>query len=147
MRVRTAPAVAMTLALAACAPVASTSTTVQVGATLEFDVEVASGAKEQRDGLSGRTELDEGTGMLFTFDRPGEKQVWMAGMTIPLDVAWIVDDQVLAVDTLDPRTQVDQDQCPRWTSPADADALLEVPAGSLDGIAPGALVTVESARH
>jgi len=147
VRVRTAPAVAMTLALAACAPGASTSTTVQVGATLEFDIEVASSAQEQRDGLSGRTELDEGTGMLFTFDQPGEKQVWMAGMTIPLDVAWIVDDQVLAVDTLDPCTQVDQDQCPRWTSPADVDALLEVPAGSLDGIAPGVLVTVESVRH
>ncbi|MCT2155301.1 DUF192 domain-containing protein, partial [Corynebacterium sanguinis] len=61
---------------------------------------------------------------------------------ISIDVAWIVDDQVLATDTLDPCTLTDQSQCPRWTSPAPVDALLEVPAGALDGIEPGTHVTI-----
>ena len=44
--------------------------------------------------------------------------------------------------TLDPCTLTDQSQCPRWTSPAPVDALLEVPAGALDGIEPGTHVTI-----
>lgn len=32
--------------------------------------------------------------------------------------------------------------CPRWTSPAPVDALLEVPVGALDGIEPGTHVPV-----
>lgn len=38
--------------------------------------------------------------MLFTFDHAAEQQVWMAGMAIALDVAWIKGDQVIDVLTL-----------------------------------------------
>ena len=70
-------------------------------------------------------------------------QVWMAGMRDPLDVAWIVDGQVLALDTLAPCTEPDPEQCPRWTSPSPVDSLLEVPAEALDGVVPGTAVTVQ----
>ena len=36
--------------------------------------------------------------MLFPFEERQEQQVWMAGMEISIDVAWIVDDQVLATE-------------------------------------------------
>jgi uncharacterized membrane protein (UPF0127 family) len=62
---------------------------------------------------------------------------------IPLDIAWIVDGKVLAVDTLTPCTEPNQDQCPRWTSPSAVDALLEVPAHSLATITPGMAITIE----
>lgn len=83
--------------------------------------------------------------MLFKFGTRDHHEVWMAGTTIPLDVAWIADNIVLAVDTLTPCTQTSQDSCPRWTSPAPADALLEVPAGSLRDV-PGASLTVKTLR-
>ena len=80
--------------------------------------------------------------MLFTFAGRQERHVWMAGMQTRIDAAWIVDDQVLAVETLDPCTMTDQSMCPRWTSPGDVDALLEVPAGALEGVPVGETVTI-----
>jgi uncharacterized membrane protein (UPF0127 family) len=120
---------------------ASSTTTVEVG-TLSFEVEIADTTQSQRDGLSGREDLPEGTGMLFPFAEPKQRQVWMAGMKTSIDIAWIVNNQVLSVDTLPPCLLVDQGQCPKWSSPDLADALLEVPAGSLEGILPGTSVTL-----
>lgn len=137
---------------AAVAPVGATGCTqsepvsaiVRIGPVpVEFRVEVARTADQQRGGLVGRDSLSEGTGMLFQFGSRSEHPVWMAGMTIPLDIAWIVDGKVLAVDTLTPCTEPDQDQCPRWTSPSAVDALLEVPAHSLTNVTPGMSVTIE----
>ncbi|WP_367645941.1 DUF192 domain-containing protein [Paenarthrobacter ureafaciens] len=143
MKVPRTSAAALATLLTGCAAMPQSSTAVvSIGAGAEFQVELARTAEEQRNGLSGRPELSEGTGMLFTFGNRAERQVWMAGMAVPIDVAWIVDDQVLALDTLDPCTKTDRDQCPRWTSPGDVDALLEVPAGALDGIETGTAVTV-----
>ncbi|MGW9114505.1 DUF192 domain-containing protein [Microbacterium sp. NPDC055683] len=143
MRARTTVLVALVAVLAGCAPTPTTPTAhVEVGAGLEFRVEVAATPQAQRDGLSGRAALSEGTGMLFTFDDRAQREVWMAGMQVPIDVAWIVDGQVLSINTLDPCTLTEQEQCPRWTSPGDVDALLEVPAHALDGIEPGTSVTI-----
>lgn len=117
---------------------------VRIGpAPVEFRVEVAETADQQRAGLSGRDELSAGTGMLFRFGSRSEQQVWMAGMKFPLDVAWLADDRVVAVDTLAACAETDENACPRWTSPSPVDALLEVPAHSLTAVVPGMAVTVE----
>jgi len=140
-----ASAITLTIAIAAgCSPAPDTPTAVvSIDGGHEFHVELATTPDQQRDGLSGRDALSEGTGMLFQFDEPAaEREVWMAGMEIPIDVAWIAGDQVAAVDTLEPCSYTDQAQCPRWTSPGPVDALLEVPAGSLEEITPGAPVTI-----
>lgn len=143
MRARWPVLAALTAALSACASTtgAPPDAMVDVGPTLEFGVAVARTAEEQRQGLSGG-DVSEGTGMLFVFDDATQRQVWMAGMRQSLDIAWIVEDQVLAVNTLDPCTRTDQETCPQWTSPDPVDALLEVPAGALDGIEPGTAVAI-----
>jgi uncharacterized membrane protein (UPF0127 family) len=137
--------VTLTVAIAAgCSPAPDTPTAVvSIDGGHEFHVELATTPDQQRDGLSGRDALSQGTGMLFQFDRPAQHEVWMAGMKIPIDVAWISNGHVLAVDTLEPCTTNDQAQCPRWTSPSPADALLEVPAGSLEEITPGTAITIQ----
>ena len=132
-----AGALVQAIALVACAP---ETHALKIGDT-EFQVEVAETEQAQRAGLSGRRKLPEGTGMLFVFAGKQEQQVWMAGMQVSLDIAWLVDGRVLAVDTLDPCDIEDQEQCPRWTSPAPIDALLEVPAGELAGVEPGERVS------
>ncbi|MDN5803020.1 MAG: DUF192 domain-containing protein [Microlunatus sp.] len=130
--------------LAGCTSSRPVLATVQIGPVpVEFRVEVAQTAEQQRDGLSGRAELSAGTGMLFRFGRRGEQQVWMVGMRFPLDIAWIADGKVVAVDTLTPCTEADDNDCLRWTSPSQVDALLEVPAHSLTTVVPGMAVTVE----
>lgn len=127
-----------------CAPSPPTFAAVRIGPTpVEFRVEVARTAEQQRDGLSGRDELSAGTGMLFRFGSRSEQQVWMAGMKFPLDIAWIADGKVVAIDTLTACTETDQNACPRWTSPSPVDALLEVPAHSLISVVPGMAAAVE----
>lgn len=117
---------------------------VRIGpAPVEFRVEVAETADQQRDGLSGRDELSAGTGMLFRFSSRSEQQVWMAGMRFPLDIAWIADGKVVAIDTLPACTEADENVCPRWTSPSPVDTLLEAPAHSLTTVVAGMAVTVE----
>ena len=146
-RMLTAVATAVLLtggATAACGATPPVQAVVLVGSSrTEFRVDVAQTAGQQREGLSRRTSLAAGTGMLFHFGTRDHHDVWMAGTTIPLDVAWIADNTVLAVDTLQPCIQPNQDTCPRWTSPSPADALLEVPAHSLRDVAPGSAVTVK----
>lgn len=127
MRAHAAAAVALVGLLAGCA-----STPPEPATAL-----VALGS-----GLAGRSELSEGQGMLFSFASQSERQVWMAGMKFPIDVAWIADHHVVAVQTLEPCTEAEQDRCPRWTSPNDVDALLEVRAGALAGIDAGTVVTI-----
>lgn len=144
MRAHAAAAVALSALLAGCAstPPESATALVALGPALEFQVDHARTADEQRTGLAGRSELSEGQGMLFSFASQSERQVWMAGMKFPIDVAWIADHRVIAVQTLEPCTEADQDRCPRWTSPNDVDALLEVQAGALAGIDAGTVVTI-----
>ena len=86
MKVRAIAAAALTAALAACSAASPTTATVQVGDALTFSVEVADTEQTQRDGLSGRTSLSEGTGMLFPFEERQEQHgdmgkpiVWQTG--------------------------------------------------------------------
>ena len=89
MKVRAIAAAALTAALAACSAASPTTATVQVGDALTFSVEVADTEQTQRDGLSGRTSLSEGTGMLFPFDPPKIATFWMKNTLIPLDMIFI----------------------------------------------------------
>ncbi len=109
-----------------------------------FAVELADTANEQKEGLAGREEIPGGTGMLFQFAERAEHQMWMAGMQVPIDVAWIDDDRVIGVATLDPCTEVDQTTCPRSTAPGSATALLEVAAGALADVAAGDVVALRA---
>jgi len=126
-------AAAVVLAAAACSS-PRPEVTVEVAGEA-FAVELADTASEQKEGLAGREEISAGTGMLFTFGERAEHQMWMAGMQVPIDVAWIDGDRVIGVATLDPCTEVEQTTCPRSTAPGPATALLEVPAGALAGVA------------
>lgn len=121
--------------------------TVNVGEKLEFQVEVAGTPQQQREGLRGRQELSAGTGLLITFEPGKEREVWMAGMEIPIDIAWIADGHVLQISTLDPCTENLQSLCPRWKSPGVVDALLEVPADALNGITPGTPVSIREEQQ
>ncbi len=61
---------------------------VTIGDT-SFLVEVADTPASQRQGLSGRESLAEGTGMLFVFDKERHLTFWMKEMNFPLDMVWI----------------------------------------------------------
>ena len=126
---------------AAPSPPALAAGEVTVEPGLRFTVEIADTYDARSLGLSGRTEVPPGSGMLFVYDEQAPRSYWMAGMLVPLDLAWIADDRVLAVQTLQPC--VTDEPCPTHPSPGPVDAVLEVRAGALAGVGVGAAVTAE----
>jgi uncharacterized membrane protein (UPF0127 family) len=59
------------------------------GGVHRVEVEVAATPDSRRRGLMWRTELAEGTGMLFLFPYEEEQGFWMANTLIPLDMVFI----------------------------------------------------------
>jgi hypothetical protein len=113
---------------------------VSIGGT-SFTVEVRDTAQGRAQGLSGRAEVPPGTGMLFRYDDDAPRGYWMSGMLLPIDLAWITDGKVVAVETLQPCAA--GQPCPIHDSPGPVDAVLEVAAGALSQVEPGAAVVIE----
>jgi uncharacterized membrane protein (UPF0127 family) len=66
----------------------STISTITMGGTVvQVEVENTEASREQ--GLSGRTSLAEGSGMLFVFDAPGKYGFWMKDMNFAIDMLFI----------------------------------------------------------
>jgi len=108
-----------------------------------FAVEMATTSVEQARGLSFRTSLAEGTGMLFTFN-PGIQNFWMKDMNFPIDIIWIASGKVVG----SAENAAPEPGTPLWglrvyTSPDGVDRVLEVNAGTVarDGIKVGNVVT------
>ena len=57
--------------------------------TLRVRADVATDVISRERGLSRRTELGAGEGMLFVFEVPGVQLFWMKEMNFPIDIVWI----------------------------------------------------------
>jgi uncharacterized membrane protein (UPF0127 family) len=98
-----------------------------------FTVEVASTALEQTRGLSFRPSLGAKSGMLFIFGNGSIQTFWMKDMNFPLDMIWISGNTVVgfAQDAPAPAPGAQLWELPIYTSPANTDKVLEVPAGTV----------------
>ena len=114
---------------------------VVIDGRVTITVEVARTAQEQARGLGGRSSLLRGGGMLFPFDAAERRIFWMKGMLIPLDILWIREGKIVAIDAnvAPPRSH----ETPAIVSQV-ADTVLEVPAGFAQemGISAGQTVRV-----
>lgn len=107
----------------------------------EVQVEIAKTATEHARGLMYRTELPEGTGMLFSWTDERVRSFWMRNTCIPLDMLFLaLDGTVLGV----------QEQVPVLNDrsrsiPCPAGHVLEVNAGWVreHGVAPGMRAELE----
>ena len=110
------------------------------------DAELARTPREQRLGLAYREGLAPGTGMLFVFDRPEDRSVWMKGMRFCIDIVWIEGGRVVgAAENVCPAPPGTPDeQLPQYRSPIPVRYVLEVPAGWLasHGLGTGSPVTI-----
>ena len=117
--------------------------TITVGRA-KFDVEMATTMAEQSCGLSGRTGLGEGQGMIFLFGSGSTQNFWMKDMNFALDMIWISGNQVVgfAQDVPPPAQGAQLWELKIYTSPPNVDKVLEVPAGTVakDGIQVGDIV-------
>jgi len=109
---------------------------------LATDVDVADSALSQGKGLMFRSSIPddyalvmEVGGGLLPFPRgPSRQLVHMLFVRFPIDVVWLVDDEVTRVERMHP-----------WRSfaLAKADRILELPAGAAEGVSAGDTVVVE----
>jgi len=98
-------------------------------------VEVAASEREQRKGLMERTEVPDGTGMVFVFERAFKPCMWMKDTPAPLSVGFFDKEGALfQIEDLQPHSEVMS--CAR----APTSYALEVRQGWFDqrGIKPGA---------
>jgi len=101
--------------------------------TLATEVDRAETTLEQSRGLMFRRSIPDGYGLVFPFDGVGRRFIHMLFVRFPLDVVWLLDDEVQEVSTMRPWRSIGY---------AKADTILELPAGSADGVAEGDTVLV-----
>jgi hypothetical protein len=104
---------------------------------LASDAEEATGTLAKSRGLMFRGDVPEGYGLVFPFDEPANRTIHMVFVRMPLDVLWLVDDEVTKVETLQP-----------WTGIAHglADTVVELPAGAAEGVEAGDTVEIVAER-
>ncbi|MBX0321995.1 DUF192 domain-containing protein [Halomicroarcula sp. F13] len=102
--------------------------------TLAHEVDRAESLLEQARGLMFRRSIPDDYALVFPFDDVGTRSIHMLFVPFPLDVLWLADDEVQAVETVSPWYGVG------W---ARADTVLELPAGAADGVSEGDTVVVE----
>ena len=108
---------------------------ISIGST-SISVEIANTPQKRIQGLSGRSTLPEGHGMLFVFDGEGDWGIWMKDMKFSIDIIWADNDGkiVTIARNVAPQTY------PNAFYPEEpARYVLEVPAGFTEthGIAEG----------
>ncbi|MBP1955143.1 uncharacterized membrane protein (UPF0127 family) [Halarchaeum rubridurum] len=103
-------------------------------ATLASDVDVADSFLARARGLMFRASVPDDYALVFEFDERKRRDVHMVFVPFPIDVLWLADDEVQAVETLS-----------AWTGlgAADADRLIELPAGAASDVGVGETVRVE----
>ncbi|MGM0398868.1 MAG: DUF192 domain-containing protein [Halobacteriota archaeon] len=98
---------------------------------LATDVQTADSVLAQMRGLMFRRSIPDDFALVFRFDSVGNRDVHMLFVFEPLDVIWIVDEEVVRVERLEP-----------WTGVAahEADTLVELAAGGADDVSVGDIV-------
>lgn len=96
------------------------------GSTIE--VTVVDDDEERMRGLSGTSQLPDGTGMLFIYDDSSYHGIWMKDMNYPIDIVWLDEDRKI----VHLQEFATPDSYPRVFAPqVPAKYVLEVPVGSI----------------
>ena len=102
--------------------------------TLATDVDLAEGIVSQGLGLMFRRSIPDGYALVFPFSRVSKRGLHMVFVPFDIDAVWLVDGRVRKAKRLS-----------AWTGRgrADADAVVELPAGAADGVSVGDTVRID----
>lgn len=73
-------------------PVKTLSIERKSGGTVSLEAEIADTPEARQKGYMGRTEIPDGTGMLFVFEKDSVQFFWMKNTPHPLSIAFISSD-------------------------------------------------------
>ena len=97
-----------------------------------FTVWVADTDMKREQGLQGVTDLEDGTGMVFTFSSSVVPTMWMKNTLVPLDIVWIDDALVVDItENVQPELGVPGALLKKYSPSDTVDQVLELPAGSV----------------
>ncbi len=96
---------------------------------ISITVEIASNSLTQMQGLMGRKELPEYSGMLFVFRTEAPRTFWMKNTHIPLDLIFISHDKKIKEIKANFEPCIDSNNCPSYQSKENAQYVLEVNGG------------------
>lgn len=54
-----------------------------------YKLEVAENNNDKTRGLSGRASMPDDQGMIFIYDEPDQRCMWMKDMNFPIDIIWL----------------------------------------------------------
>ncbi|MDO8583361.1 MAG: DUF192 domain-containing protein [bacterium] len=63
-----------------------------------FELRVARSEKEKEIGLSETESLPENKAMIFLFEKPAYYSFWMKNMTMPIDIIYINNDEIVTIE-------------------------------------------------
>jgi hypothetical protein len=94
-------------------------------------VGVAKTPEQHIQGLSGRTSLEWGTGLLFLYQIADFQRFWMIDMKFSIDMIWIRDGRIVGIHhrVPAPKPGTPSQKLPRYGIEELVDTVLEVPAG------------------
>lgn len=115
-------------------------TTVSLEGGTTIAAKVADEPEHRQQGLMNVTDLPDGVGMLFLFEEARTGGFWMKNTLVPLDIAYVLGGEVVAVLQMDP---CEADPCPTYDPGTEYDAALEVNQGALAavGVSEGSTIT------
>jgi uncharacterized protein len=98
-------------------------------------LEVAADPAARARGLMGRTEVPEGTGMVFLYPRDVAEAYWMKNTLVPLSIAFVAaDGRVVSVAEMTPCTA---DPCPSYSPAGSYRYAVELPADAFEAAGVG----------
>jgi uncharacterized membrane protein (UPF0127 family) len=110
------------------------------GRPVTVRLEVAADPAARARGLMGRTQVPEGTGMVFLYPEDVAEAYWMKNTLVPLSIAFVAaDGRVVSVAEMPPCTA---DPCPSYPPAGPYRYAVELPAGAFRaaGVGEGARV-------
>jgi len=110
-------------------------------------VELAETIFERSRGLSGRSSIGAGEGLLFLFDTVESHTMWMKDMEFPIDILWIKNGTIVDIEeNASPEPGVPDASLTRYSPDVASELVLELPAGfaKIHGITIGDKVILQS---
>ncbi|MFO0707386.1 MAG: DUF192 domain-containing protein [Nitrospira sp.] len=108
---------------------------VQTPSGTVIQAEVADTPQKRATGLMYRDHLEKDHGMMFFFDQAQEWTFWMKNTKISLDLIWMDEKKrVIHIERSVPICTRTDDSCPQYRPNNDAMYVLEIAAGTVDGL-------------